>query len=132
MCGDTEVSLDQLEEYVNDILAVPLDQSEHTHIELQFKVHVRADVYYSILILPDLAVKISRRGMPRTALESETGVYQFAKILKETDVIYCSFPQRLAVDKSDTYRFLSANKDVNKAKNRYVNVLPCKFSLERC
>ena len=38
MCGDTEVTLDQLEEYVNDILAVPLDQSEHTHIELEFKV----------------------------------------------------------------------------------------------
>ena len=29
------------------------------------------------------------------------------------------------MDKTDAYRFASANKDVNKAKNRYVNVLPC-------
>ena len=41
----------------------------------------------------------------------------------------CVCVQRLAVDKSDAYRFASANKDVNKAKNRYVNVLPCELSV---
>ena len=39
MCGETEVALDQLDDYVTDILAVPLEQSaEHSLIELEFKV----------------------------------------------------------------------------------------------
>ena len=41
MCGDTEVPLEQLGDYVNDIVSVPGDQidtSDHSNIELQFKV----------------------------------------------------------------------------------------------
>ena len=34
--------------------------------------------------------------------------------------------QRLALDRNDPNRFLTATKDANKSKNRYVNVLPCK------
>lgn len=49
MCGDTEVSLEQLEEYVSDIMAVPIDQSEHTLIELQFKVGPCSILLYSLL-----------------------------------------------------------------------------------
>ena len=51
MCGDTEVALDQLEEYVSDILTVPIDHSEHTHIELQFKVRGRGSVSHVRCIL---------------------------------------------------------------------------------
>ena len=89
VCGDTEVPLEQLEEYVADILSVAHEVSDSTNIELQFK------------------VSGSGRGGREVWL----------------DLLPLS--QRLAVDKSDTYRFASANKDVNKAKNRYVNVLPC-------
>ena len=40
--------------------------------------------------------------------------------------------QRLALDRNDPNRFLTATKDANKAKNRYVNVLPCKFTETIC
>ena len=89
MCGDTEVSLEQLEGYVTDIRSLANEHTDNTNIELQFKVSGR------------------ERG-------------QFICVL-----ISWLSPQRLAVDKSDAYHFASANKDVNKAKNRYVNVLPC-------
>ena len=56
VCGDTEVTLDQLEEYVSDILAVPLDQSEHTLIEIEFKVGV------TVLPHVSLSAVSSRRG----------------------------------------------------------------------
>ena len=36
--------------------------------------------------------------------------------------------QRLALERNDPNRFLTATKDANKAKNRYVNVLPCKLN----
>ena len=41
MCGDTEVPLEQLGDYVNDIVSVAADQTDttdHSNIELQFKV----------------------------------------------------------------------------------------------
>ena len=38
VCGDTEVPLEQLEEYVADILSVAHEVSDSTNIELQFKV----------------------------------------------------------------------------------------------
>ena len=38
VCGDTEVPLEQLEEYVADILSVAHEISDSTNIELQFKV----------------------------------------------------------------------------------------------
>ena len=41
--------------------------------------------------------------------------------------IFVSFisPQRLVINKNDPHRFATANRDANKSKNRYVNVLPC-------
>ena len=38
---------------------------------------------------------------------------------------YRSRLQRLVIDKNDPHRFATANRDANKSKNRYVNVLPC-------
>ena len=40
MCGDTEVPIEQLEDYVGNILSVANERSDHTNIELQFKVHI--------------------------------------------------------------------------------------------
>lgn len=38
VCGDTEVPIEQLEDYVGNILSVANEHSDHTNIELQFKV----------------------------------------------------------------------------------------------
>lgn len=38
MCGDTEVPLEQLEDYVSNILSVANENADNTNIELQFKV----------------------------------------------------------------------------------------------
>ena len=40
MCGNTEVSLEMLEDYVTDILSVANENIDSTNIELQFKVCV--------------------------------------------------------------------------------------------
>lgn len=37
--------------------------------------------------------------------------------------------QRLALERNDPHRWTTANKDANKTKNRFVNVLPCKLAL---
>ena len=34
----------------------------------------------------------------------------------------------MALDRNDPNRFVTATKDANKSKNRYVNVLPCKLN----
>ena len=41
MCGDTEVSLEQLEDYVTDIRSLANEHTDNTNIELQFKVSGR-------------------------------------------------------------------------------------------
>lgn len=38
MCGNTEVLIEQLEDYVGNILSVANEHCDHTNIELQFKV----------------------------------------------------------------------------------------------
>lgn len=42
-----------------------------------------------------------------------------------TIFISLSHSQRLVINKNDPHRFATANRDANKSKNRYVNVLPC-------
>jgi hypothetical protein len=37
--------------------------------------------------------------------------------------------QRLAMDKLDPNRFSTANRSVNKNKNRFVNILPCELTV---
>ena len=41
VCGDTEVSLEQLEDYVTDIRSLANEHTDNTNIELQFKVSGR-------------------------------------------------------------------------------------------
>ena len=55
MCGDTEVSLEQLEDYVTDIRSLANEHTDNTNIELQFKVsgrEVSSYVYSSAGCLP--------------------------------------------------------------------------------
>jgi len=42
---------------------------------------------------------------------------------QDTTFIELEF-KRLVIDKNDPHRFATANRDANKSKNRYVNVLP--------
>lgn len=94
LCGNTEVTLDKLQDYVEDLYSViPGDESETTNLELQFKVCVCV----------------------------------CGQVLHFLDCLLCM--QRLALDRNDPHRWTTANKDANKTKNRFVNVLPCECSL---
>ena len=53
-CDDTEVPLEQLEDYVNDILSVAHEHADNTNIELQFKVCVCVRVHVHVCVcVPD-------------------------------------------------------------------------------
>ena len=96
VCGNTEVPLEQLADYVNDLYQIiPEDDvQDTTYIELEFKVgHLSTPV--------------------ATPMASTHPVTRYSLL------------QRLAIDKNDPHRFASAGRDVNKSKNRYVNVLAC-------
>jgi hypothetical protein len=91
LCGNTEVSLESLAGYVEDLYSIiPDDESETTNLELQFKVLV----------------------YPLSVLLGDEHVFVHV--------------QRLALERNDPNRWMTASKDANKTKNRFVNVLPCK------
>ena len=59
MCGNTEVTLEELEEYVRNLFSVAEEQTDNTNIELQFKVcvclmNIHKDHYtdFVMMVLP--------------------------------------------------------------------------------
>ena len=44
-------------------------------------------------------------------------------------MVIISFLKRVATDRTEPHRFASATRNVNKTKNRFVNIMPCKIMM---
>ena len=79
VCGDTEVPLEQLGDYVNDIVTVAADQTDttdHSNIELQFKVRAcreQCTAHYIDLGHYRHSVECLDHSLALTSFPAETG-----------------------------------------------------------